>query len=67
LRAPLTKTLSLQVSGNNIFNAYSGFFPIIGGGVNIPLANGGIVPTLGNVVGPATYSVQLKASVGGAQ
>lgn len=65
LRAPLSKQLSLQVSGYNIFNQYSGFFPIIGGGVGIPLANGGLAPSLGNVVGPSTWVVQLKDVIGG--
>ncbi|MGD0966838.1 MAG: TonB-dependent receptor [Candidatus Aquilonibacter sp.] len=67
LRAPLTHSLFLQVSGNNIFNEYSGFFPIIGGGVGIPLANGGVVPSLGNVMGPDTWTVQLQKLFGGAQ
>lgn len=67
LRAPITSSLSLQISGNNIFNQYSSFFPIVGGGVGIPLANGGVVPALGNVMGPDTWSVQLQKLFGGAQ
>lgn len=67
LRAPVTKSLSLQVSGYNIFNEYNGFFPIVAGGVGIPLANGGVVPSLGNVVGPQTWTVQLKDIIGGPQ
>jgi outer membrane receptor protein involved in Fe transport len=65
VRAPLSKNLSFQVSGYNIFNQYNSFFPIVAGGVGIPLANGGVVPSLGNVVGPDTWSVQLKDVVGG--
>jgi outer membrane receptor protein involved in Fe transport len=67
LRAPITRSLFLQVSGNNIFNEYGGFFPIVGGGVGIPLANGGVVPSLGNVMGPDTWTVQLQKLFGGAQ
>jgi outer membrane receptor protein involved in Fe transport len=67
LRAPITSSLFLQVSGNNIFNEYGGFFPIVAGGVGIPLANGGVVPSLGNVMGPDTWSVQLQKLFGGAQ
>jgi outer membrane receptor protein involved in Fe transport len=59
VRAPLTSSLSLQVSGYNIFNAYSQVFPIVSGGVAVPLANGAIGPTNGNVVGPATYTFSL--------
>jgi outer membrane receptor protein involved in Fe transport len=66
LRIPLNDRLSLQFSGNNIFNEYNGFFPIVGAGVGVPLANGGVVPSLGNVYGPATYSAALKVMIGGA-
>ncbi|MGB6986666.1 MAG: TonB-dependent receptor [Candidatus Aquilonibacter sp.] len=59
IRAPLTSTLSLQVSGYNIFNAYSQVFPIVSGGVAVPLANGAVGPTNGNVIGPATYTFSL--------
>jgi hypothetical protein len=55
LRLPLTQKLALQVSGDNIFNTYSGLFPIVGGGVPIPLANGTQAATTANVLGPATY------------
>ncbi len=40
VRYPVAPTISLQVSGDNVFNAYSGVLPIEGGGVQIPLANG---------------------------
>ncbi len=66
VRAPLTHGFSLQVSGNNIFNAYKEVLPVEGGGVSIPLANGGVGPTLGNVYGPAIWNVQLTKLFGGA-
>jgi outer membrane receptor protein involved in Fe transport len=59
LRYPVTKALALQVSGDNIFNAYPGYLPILGGGVAIPLANGQTAATTGNVLGPATYRFSL--------
>ena len=59
LRAPISNSLSLQIAGNNIFNAYKSVLPIAYGGVAIPLANGTIAPTLGNVKGPAIWGVQL--------
>jgi outer membrane receptor protein involved in Fe transport len=63
IRAPLSSTLSLQVSGYNLFNAYRGVFPIVSGGVAVPLANGAIGPTNGNVVGPATWTVSLTKTL----
>ncbi len=60
LRYPVTDKMALQVSGNNIFNAYPGILPIYGGGVPIDLAGGaGVGATTGNVLGPATYSLTL--------
>lgn len=59
LRFPVTKTMALQVSGDNIFNAYTGLFPVAGAGIPIPLAGGGLAATNANVVGPATYQVTL--------
>lgn len=59
LRFPVTKTMALQVSGDNIFNAYSGLFPVAGTGVPIPLAGGGLAATNANVVGPARYQLTL--------
>jgi hypothetical protein len=63
IRVPLTKTLSFQVSGDNIFNAWTGLFPIVGGGIAYPLANGQQGATIGNTVGPATYSFQLTKTL----
>ena len=61
LRYPLSNRLSLQLSGDNIFNAYPGFLPDYGGGVPIPLATGQTAATIGNVLGPATYRLVLSA------
>jgi hypothetical protein len=55
VRVPVTKLLALEVSGDNIFNAYPGILPIYGAGVPISLANGQIAATNGNVLGPATW------------
>ena len=65
IRVPVTKTISIQVSGDNIFNAWTGLFPIVGGGIAYPLANGTLGGTIGNTVGPATYSFQLTKTIGG--
>lgn len=73
LRIPLSDTLSLQVSGDNIFNSLNGYFPILGGGVDAPLAaspvlNGVKLPALAatnaNVLGPATYRFELTKTFG---
>lgn len=63
LRYPISKTLSLQLSGDNIFNAYPGILPIYGGGRPITLANGLTAATVGNVLGPATYRLMLSAKL----
>lgn len=63
IRVPLSKTLSFQVSGDNIFNAWTGLYPIVGGGIAYPLANGTLGGTIGNTVGPATYSFQLTKTL----
>jgi hypothetical protein len=65
LRAPLGNGFALQFSGNNIFNAYKQYFPVVGGGVPIPLINGGLAPTNGNVIGPATWNLVLSKKFGG--
>lgn len=59
IRYPVTQHVSLQLSGDNIFNAYPGYFPQYGGGVPIPLADGTTGATTGNVLGPATYRLVL--------
>lgn len=59
VRYPFSRMLALQISGNNIFNAWPGVVPIYGSGVAIPLANGGTAATLGNVLGPATWTFLL--------
>jgi outer membrane receptor protein involved in Fe transport len=65
IRYPVSKTISIQVSGDNIFNAWTGLFPTVGGGIAYPLANGTQGGTIGNTVGPATYSFQLTKTIGG--
>ena len=59
VRYPFTSFLAVQISGNNIWNAWPGVVPIYGSGVSIPLANGGTAATLGNVLGPATWTFLL--------
>jgi hypothetical protein len=63
IRVPITRTISFQVSGDNIFNAWTGLYPIVGGGIAYPLANRTLGGTIGNTVGPATYSFQLTKSL----
>lgn len=60
LRYPVSKSLALQISGDNIFNAYPGLLPIYGGGVPIPLIGGQYGATAGNVLGPATWRLVLS-------
>jgi len=59
VRYPINDTLALQISGDNIFNAYPGYLPINGGGVAIPLYGGQTAATTGNVLGPATWRLVL--------
>ncbi|HMF28787.1 MAG TPA: hypothetical protein VKE42_08450, partial [Candidatus Cybelea sp.] len=62
-RYPVTRTLALQISGNNIWNAWPGYIPVYGGGVAIPLANGGTAATLGNVLGPSTWTLLVTKAL----
>jgi hypothetical protein len=61
VRYPFARGFALQISGNNIWNAWPGVVPIYGSGVAIPLANGGTAATLGNVLGPATWTFLLTS------
>ncbi|MBV8116566.1 MAG: TonB-dependent receptor, partial [Candidatus Eremiobacteraeota bacterium] len=61
---PLNGAVALQISGYNIFNAYSGLFPVYGGGVTVPLANELQAGTIGNVLGPARYLFQITKALG---
>ncbi len=63
LRYPVAPHLTLQLSGDNMFNAYPGILPIYGGGVPIPLYGGGSAATVGNVLGPATYRLILSTKL----
>jgi hypothetical protein len=60
LRVPVSKTLALQLSGDNIFNTYPGILPVFGAGVPITIASGGSAATNGNVLGPATWRLVLS-------
>lgn len=73
LRYPINENVSLQISGDNIFNALSGLFPIQGGGVPMSLAGvpagspagtPAIGATYGNVLGPATWRFVLTKTFG---
>jgi hypothetical protein len=64
---PINSTISIQASGTNIFNTYSGVFPVWGGGVTVPLVNGLQAGTNGNVLGPARYTFQLIKTFGSNQ
>lgn len=70
-RYPLSDKLSMQISGDNIFNAWPGLFPIQGAGIAVPLAGtpfGTTLPaagaTVGNVQGPATWRFELTKTFG---
>ena len=65
IRIPLNSSVSFQVSGDNIFNAYTGIFPIAGRGIADPLANGTLGATIQNTLGPATYNFILTKTLNG--
>ena len=60
VRYPISPLLQIQISGDNIFNAWPGYLPIYGGGVAIPLYGGQSAATVGNVLGPATWRFVLS-------
>jgi outer membrane receptor protein involved in Fe transport len=59
VRVPISRSLAIQVSGDNIFNAYPGYMAVYGTGVPIDLANGGTAATNGNQLGPATWRFMI--------
>jgi outer membrane receptor protein involved in Fe transport len=59
VRARLSSTLSIQVSGDNLFNQLPGYFEYEGTGVNYPLANGQEAASIENQLGPAVYHIEL--------
>jgi outer membrane receptor protein involved in Fe transport len=65
IRIPVSKMLAVQISGDNIFNAYPGYLPTLGTGVPIPLANRWTGATTANVLGPATYRFMLMTRAPG--
>lgn len=67
IRYPIARHLALQISGDNILNAYPGLLPVLGAGVPIPLANRWTGATTGNVLGPATYRLVLTTQLPSSQ
>lgn len=63
LRVPVSRAISLQISGDNIFNAYPGLLPVWGAGVPIDLYGGQTAATNGNVLGPATYRLIMSTKL----
>lgn len=63
VRYPITQSMSLQLSGDNIFNAYPGYLPILGAGNTIPLVGQLPGATTGNVLGPATWRLVLSTKL----
>lgn len=60
VRVPVGQRFDLQLSGDNIFNAYPGILPVWTGGVPIALYGGLPGATSGNVLGPATWRLVLS-------
>jgi outer membrane receptor protein involved in Fe transport len=63
VRVPLGQRFALQVSGDNIFNAYPGILPVWSAGVPIDLYGGLPGATSGNVLGPATWRLVLSTQM----
>lgn len=64
IQYPISKTVAIQVSGDNIFNAWSSDFETYGGGVPVQLVNGTYAATSGNVFGPATWRFGIRKALG---
>ena len=64
VRVPITGLLSVQVSGDNIFNALKSNYDIEDG-VPYTLANGQVGATIGNTLGPAVWKFELTKSLSG--
>lgn len=65
LRVPLANELSLQISGDNLSNTYSGIWPNFGGGLPMRLVTGQYAATQANVLGPSVIRVFLTRTIGG--
>ena len=63
-RVPVANTVSLQVSGDNIFNALNSHFPLQGSGTAYRLANGYLAATTANNLGPATVRFDISKTFG---
>lgn len=64
LRAPLGNGLSLQVSGDNLSNQYTGVWPVFGGGLFVPLATGQSAATMANILTARTFRFSLTKKFG---
>ncbi len=65
VRVPITDAISIQVSGDNIFNALPGLFEYEGTGPSYPLANGQQAATIENQLGPAVWHFELTKTFTG--
>lgn len=65
LRVPINSALSLQVSGDNVFNSLPGYYEYVGTGVNYGLANGQQAASIENQLGPAVWHVELTKTFTG--
>lgn len=65
VRVPLSNALSIQVSGDNIFNALPGLFEYEGTGPSYPLANGQQAATIEDQLGPAIWHIELTKTFTG--
>lgn len=64
LRVPLIQNMSFQISGDNLSNQYSSFWPSFGSGIPIPLADGRFAATQANVYPPRTFRFLLTKTFG---
>ena len=64
ISVPFQDGATLEIAGDNLFNAHAGQYPLENTGVPTPLANGMTGLTLGNVIGPRRITVQVRMNVG---
>ncbi|MGH7738168.1 MAG: beta-sandwich domain-containing protein [Candidatus Tyrphobacter sp.] len=65
VRVPINDRLSIQVSGDNVFNALPGYFEYEGTGPYYPLANGQQAATIENQLGPSIWHIELTKTFTG--